>query len=188
MVEKIDKSEWGDGPWQTEPDEVTWSFGDVPCRIVRHPGHGSLNGYVAVPPSHPWYGTDMHDVDVDVHGGITFAGRFGIHVTPDVPVEDVIDEDDLDDVVSTTRTFYGAFRAGKTFASKTDNADLWWIGFDCAHFMDYMPGMVAFERSLGMHPLADIPGHPSSYKTVEYVTREVETLALEAIAAYKALK
>lgn len=74
----IDKSEWGDGPWQDEDDEVSWAFGDVPCRIVRNPHSGSLCGYVGIPPSHPWYGADcMDDLGgVSVHGGVTWSGQF----------------------------------------------------------------------------------------------------------------
>jgi hypothetical protein len=30
-------------------------------------------GYVRVPPTHPLFGTDYDDFDVDVHGGLTFA-------------------------------------------------------------------------------------------------------------------
>lgn len=71
------KVEWGAGPWQDEPDELAWSFGDVACRIVRHPSFGSLNGYVAVPPGHPWHG--LEDLDADVHGGITYSGPFDEH-------------------------------------------------------------------------------------------------------------
>ncbi len=31
------------------------------------------NGYVAVPKGHPLFGLSYYDIDVDVHGGITFA-------------------------------------------------------------------------------------------------------------------
>lgn len=33
---------------------------------------GYANGYVAIPSSHPMYGTDYNDIDVDVWGGLTF--------------------------------------------------------------------------------------------------------------------
>lgn len=35
--------------------------------------HGWGNGYVIIPPVHPAYGKDYDDIDVDVHGGLTFA-------------------------------------------------------------------------------------------------------------------
>jgi hypothetical protein len=31
------------------------------------------NGYVAVPLEHPWYGLDCDEIDVDIHGGLTFS-------------------------------------------------------------------------------------------------------------------
>lgn len=34
---------------------------------------GYANGYVAVPPEHPYFGKDYDDIDAVVHGGITFA-------------------------------------------------------------------------------------------------------------------
>lgn len=34
---------------------------------------GAVNGYVRVPDGHPWFGLDYDDIDVEVHGGLTFA-------------------------------------------------------------------------------------------------------------------
>lgn len=39
--------------------------------------NGYANGYVAVPPAHPWHGKGHEDVDVRVHGGLTHAGLVG---------------------------------------------------------------------------------------------------------------
>jgi hypothetical protein len=70
---KIDKSTWGEGPWQDEPDKVEWRTHGFPCLIVRG-SSGQLCGYVAVTAGHPWYGKDCNDVDASVHGGLTFDG------------------------------------------------------------------------------------------------------------------
>lgn len=53
----IDKSQWGDGPWQSEPDKIQWQdeATGLPCLIVRGPV-GALCGYVGVPKTHPAYG------------------------------------------------------------------------------------------------------------------------------------
>lgn len=52
--------------------------------------------------------------------------------------------------------------------------DVWWFGFDCGHGMDISPAMDARERQMGFEPLrADW----ISYKTVDYVRTEVESLA-----------
>lgn len=69
----IDKSTWGPGPWQHEPDRKEWKHMGFPCLIVRVESHGALCGYVAVPPGHPWHGKDYDDVEADVHGGLTYA-------------------------------------------------------------------------------------------------------------------
>lgn len=55
-----DKSEWGPGPWQDEPDKVQWldPVTNYPCLIVRSQVSGSLCGYVGVPKEHPAYGLD----------------------------------------------------------------------------------------------------------------------------------
>lgn len=35
---------------------------------------GYANGYVAVPPGHPWHGKHYDDLDnIDVHGGLTYS-------------------------------------------------------------------------------------------------------------------
>jgi hypothetical protein len=69
----IPKSEWGEGPWQSEPDRVEWrSPHGYPLLMVRGP-HGNWCGYVGLPPGHPWHGKGTGDVDADVHGGLTYA-------------------------------------------------------------------------------------------------------------------
>jgi len=47
--------------------------GEFPYSIHKHPRLGHLCGYIAVPPAHPWFGKDYDDLDVDVHGGLTYA-------------------------------------------------------------------------------------------------------------------
>ena len=34
------------------------------------------NGYIVLPKEHPWFGKDYNEIEVDVHGGLTFA-EFG---------------------------------------------------------------------------------------------------------------
>lgn len=72
--EPIDKSTWGDGPWQTEPDRVEWDHAGLPCLALRN-HWGNWCGYAAVPPGHPLHGQDYDSVDVDVHGSLTYADR-----------------------------------------------------------------------------------------------------------------
>lgn len=57
----LDKAEWGQGPWQDEPDKVQWRDGatGLPCLIVRGP-HGAFCGYVGVLDTHPWHRKDYN--------------------------------------------------------------------------------------------------------------------------------
>ena len=41
------------------------------------------NGYVGVPPNHPWFGKDYNELDVDVHGGLTFSNKAAPKEQPD---------------------------------------------------------------------------------------------------------
>ena len=72
---------------------------------------GYANGYVAVPKGHPLYGVSYSEVDIDVHGGLTFAGK--------------------SEVVNLH------FDKSKTEYLDGDLPDGYWVfGFDTMHFMD----------------------------------------------------
>jgi hypothetical protein len=63
-------------PWEHEPDREEWvhELTGYKCTVWRHPTHGSLNGYVAIPKGHRVWGKSYgDDVDIDVHGGLTYA-------------------------------------------------------------------------------------------------------------------
>jgi hypothetical protein len=100
---------------------------------------GNWCGYVAVPPGHPSWGVDYNDVHVEVHGGLTYA--------------------DLCD---------GAEGEGICHVpNEGEPANVWWLGFDCAHYMDVVPSMLQYHAA---------DSH-SSYKDLAYVRSEVNSLA-----------
>jgi hypothetical protein len=154
----IDKSTWGDGPWQTEPDRLEWTHAGLPCLAARSESGGNWCGYVAVPPGHPLHGRDYDhaDVDVEVHGGgLTYANRCEGHVCH-VP------------------------RPGEP-------DDVWWFGFDCAHFGDLSPARHARDVGRG-YPFPEKPyDHAKAiarndwgvevYRTLDYVQAETNRLA-----------
>lgn len=109
-----DKSSWGDGPWQDEPDKKQWpdAATGLPCLAVRNSG-GAWCGYVGVPAGHPLHGKDYDHVDVECHGGLTFAKGCGHSADPSVGICHV--------------------------PSPGEPDDTWWFGFDCAHFGDKCP-------------------------------------------------
>ena len=71
----ITKSDWGEGPWQSEPDRLEFHHAGLPCIVLRHPELGHFCGYAAVPPGHPAHGKDYDSVGVEAHGGLTYADR-----------------------------------------------------------------------------------------------------------------
>lgn len=70
VTEPVDKSSWGDGPWQQEPDRAEWTHRGLPCLAV----HGGLtysdrchDDICHVPaPGEPddvwWFGFDGYEV------------------------------------------------------------------------------------------------------------------------------
>jgi hypothetical protein len=117
----IDKTDWGEGPWQHEDDRYEWidEASDLDCLAIRHPESGHWCGYVAVPPGHPVHGKEYGSrdfPDLDVHGGITYTRAC---------------QGDVCHVPAPGRP-----------------DDVWWLGFDCAHAFDRRPAWEAFERTL----------------------------------------
>lgn len=41
------------------------------------------NGYIGIPPEHPWYGKDYDDIDANVHGGLTYSNPCKPREKPD---------------------------------------------------------------------------------------------------------
>jgi hypothetical protein len=115
----VDKSDWvSRGEWDNEPDKIQWQdeATGLPCLIVRGPV-GSLCGYVGVADGHPAHGKDYDAIynlmDVDVHGGLTFAAS----CSPNAKEERGI--------------------CHKPAPGEPDH--VWWLGFDCAHLGDVCP-------------------------------------------------
>jgi hypothetical protein len=118
-----------DKPWESEPDSSCWVDPETrsQCMARRGPS-GHWCGYVGLPRDHPAFGVDDGDVDVDVHGGLTFSG------TVDV-----------------------------------DPEGLWWLGFDCAHLGDLVPGLDRIGAVVG----------DSVYRDLDYVRGECARLAAQ---------
>lgn len=120
----FDKSSWGPGPWQDEPDRWEGEHLGFPLLALRGRG-GNWCGYAAVPPGHPWHGIKSlwaeGSPDIDVHGGITYSGACSGRICH-VPKP-----------------------------GEPDN--VFWLGFDCHHAGDIAPGDEAFFRSRGLPSL-----------------------------------
>lgn len=157
--ERVDRSAWGDGPWQDEPDKVQWTDDatGLPCLTVRNT-MGSWCGYVGVAEGHPLYQVsygacvygheDCYDHAPDgmleVHGGITFS-----------------------DMCADDQQPYGVCHIPEP--GQPDH--VWWLGFDTAHCNDLAPSMAQYyshERDV--------------YRTLEYVQNECTALARQLAA------
>lgn len=149
----IDKSAWGEGPWQDEPDKIQWTdeATGLVCLMVRQPTHGAWCGYVGVPYGHPYFEESYQAVndclpDDGVHGGLTFDGfcrpghdeAHGICHVPEPGQPDQV----------------------------------WWLGFDCAHAWDVRPGPV-IDSLLYI----ESAGPDAAYRDVAYVRDQVTKLA-----------
>lgn len=147
----MDKKGWGKGPWESEPDKVQFQdkVTKLPCLIVRNQLHGALCGYVGVSEGHPLYKKDYSEgEDLEVHGGLTFA-------------------DFCQDRPENTGICHVPGPDG--------DEKVWWLGFDCAHFMDISPAMEA--RMAAFPEMKSFRLGYEKYRTVDYVRREVKKLA-----------
>lgn len=159
-----DKTEWGNGPWQNEPDKVSWTDEEtgLPCLVVRNHG-GALCGYVGVDPNHPWHGVDYSehigepcdnewcyehtpDGTVKVHGGLTYSAGCQHNASEDTGVCHIPQPGESDDV--------------------------WWFGFDTAHDFDLCPAYKVHR---------DIPVRGEVYRDLPYVQSEVRRLARQLV-------
>lgn len=143
----VDKTSWAPGEWQHEPDKVQWvdEATGFDCLAVRDP-LGAWCGYVGVPPGHHVHGVRCDRVAVGVHGGLSYAG-------------------------------FGQAPADKTqgvchVPAPGRPADVWWLGFDCAHSGDLAPHPERGWTSLG-----------GSYRPLAYVRLEIASLAAQLTRA-----
>lgn len=58
--------------WENEPDYEEFEYKGYLCNIRRNRMHAWC-GYIGLPKEHPWYDKGYDEIDMDVHGGLTFA-------------------------------------------------------------------------------------------------------------------
>lgn len=148
---KVDRSKWGSGAWDGEPDKKQWQdkATGLPCLANRQPRSGHWCGYVGVSKGHPCYGIEYDNVDVDVWWGLTFSDK----------CQEVQNECE-----------------GICHKAPNGEDDVWWLGFDCAHSGDASPMDYVYERERG-YPF--IISGEDSYKTLEFVENQCTKLAAQ---------
>jgi hypothetical protein len=166
-----------------------WVEGDFPFAIVKHDELGTLCGYMGVPPVHPWYGKHCDDLDVEVHGGLTY----GHHQNWGHPLEIARAEQQIAEALKGKETFPGLWEtlarghsrhlefeqahAGEDseYPVKT-GLDIWWFGFDCAHAGDLIPGLSHHSPLLQASEV---------YRDEEYVRGQLKYLGAQAAIALR---
>jgi hypothetical protein len=124
-------------PWDGEPDLVLGTYRGYSYAIIRRPGAGNLNGYVNIPEGHCYYNRNYGDLDLNVHGGGTFSEP----------------------------TLGGSHTAFSVYIPEI--TECWWVGFDAAHFDDYVPGASSHYKG--------------TYRDVTFMLAEIEQLIVQLI-------
>lgn len=142
---------------QKEPDQLAWWYEDLPCLILRNT-LGALCGYVGLPTNHRYFGKNHDKIRVQVHGGLTFS--------------------DTKMTLDNVNLYYPVKR--KLAASNEAefitriSGGYWWVGFDCCHANDLVPGLEMLFKSI-------MPSRPKilelKYRNIKYVKGQVIKLA-----------
>jgi hypothetical protein len=141
--EPHDRTGWPPGPWDGEPDRIEWidAATGQPC-LMRRNRWGAWCGYTAVNPGHPLHGVDYSELYDREDINLDVHG--GITYTS-------LCHDDICHV-----------------PQPGEPDDVWWWGFDCGHYCDTVPDMLA--NGFGPYP-------NSTYRDVAYVREQVTDLA-----------
>jgi hypothetical protein len=176
----IDKSAWGEGPWQNELDEVSWVDDGTgyQCIASRHPELGHLCGYVGVDAFHPAYGRSYHGYEqVSMDKNIE---KFDRQAGKGMPLKDIKFPTDpkLDSLAKKIRNI--RVHGGLTYSGLGKDG-LHLFGFDCIQWSDIAPGMDALVKKSGGE---SFPRDGATYKDLNFVKAECTQLAkqLKALA------
>lgn len=128
-------------PWEEEPNYHTEIYRGYDILIRRHSGMGHLCGYVRAPLNSKFYCKDHYSFPV-----CCLSAHGGITYSGFIKSADCPSELDIDEMG-------------------------WWIGFDCGHYMDYIPYIQT------NYPDA----YETCYRDFNYVRKECRDLADQMI-------
>jgi hypothetical protein len=149
------------------------------CVVVMQP-MGHRCGYVGVPKEHPLYGLDygtktkalsskaMSDIPIEKAGvGQMLKARLGEYSEEFISPE-----------------MFFSVHGGITYSGGGEQSnypvesDLWWFGYDCAHFGDGKDLSVVSERERGFEMMYPTRGE---VRTTEYCISECKSLAEQLV-------
>lgn len=209
----VDKSGWGPGPWNDEPDKRQWQdeATGLPCLIVRGPV-GALCGYVGVPPDHPAYGLSpsgapapeyeayhdavreqMRETFKEKRGAENHeAVREALMALPEPPAKVPDIGDRVEEIDVHGGLTYAAGCSGHIchVPAEGEPDNVWWFGFDCAHAGDLCPQMEMARKGF-KHLMPSLP--PELEAAMEKmdmrdVYRDAAYVAAECASLAKQLK
>ncbi len=154
---------------QREPTSYLFKHRDLYCLVYRLNWSGNLNGYVAVPKSHPFYGKSYRDrVKIKSLDKIVFNGNYiGLLCAIDPEKQNELSLDLAIEVHG------GLTYADDGMQAIGENAlgDLWWFGFDTAHCDDLKPYQSEIDKEFAFRHNTD------TYRDFDYVKLQTIHLA-----------
>jgi hypothetical protein len=174
----INKSKWPRGPWDFEPDKVQYTDHDtgLPCLIVRHPSCGQLCGYANIRLTYASFCQEARSEDF-LKWNQSMKDR--TEEALQYPNGDAArDWETLGHLVDDFEgwTEYQKCSGICHETEEGDNDKVWWFGFDCAHSMDYSPGIAATFAAIG-HTDYEEHHRLDIYRDIAYVKAEIASLA-----------
>lgn len=165
----VSREGWMPGPWDLETlDRKFWVDPETNylCLIYRQ-SMGHWCGYVAISTEHPYFGYDTEEMDVQVHGGITYGNTNPAFILNALLQEPIAIE------------LMAQKEKGPLMDWLIDQGipgpalDAFWLGFDCAHAGDLSPAFSGLKSRFIMEESFDI------YRDAQYVQEECRNLALQ---------
>ncbi len=139
---------WPAGPWDDEPDYASWIDEATDLDCLAvRSFSGAWCGYVGLPPGHPDHGRDYTDLQPQP-------------------------------VVHGGLTYSATCRGDICHVAQPGRPDdVWWLGFDCAHSLDFSPALAAYAATMPTYPgMSD-----QTYRDLDYVVRETGQLAAQLV-------
>lgn len=175
---QFDKSTWGPGPWQDEPDRLDFEHAGFACIVLRVRESGHLCGYVGVPNGHPLYGVAYSAESEALRAQLERRKEQPIGEQPGMGLMIQMLGGELRATPDAALNVHGGITYSEKCAGRVCHvprdgmpADVWWFGFDCAHAGDFSPGMTRFRWQYGLSSAG------GTYRTVEFVQDECRSLA-----------
>lgn len=147
-------------PWLSEPNEATWvdPHSSYTCAILRVGKLGHLCGYVQLPLDHPLNGgKEYFSLDADeilARGPAIFAEARASQKLTSIQVHGGI-------------TYNAKGLPGSSILTEGSRKEHYWIGFDCCHSDDLLPG------------LKPAVANNYTYRSWDFVQAEVTELAAQ---------